>query len=125
MKITTDNITKYTDLFADLYTAVDAKDADGVVRHVADDVTFKLGNFDQLTGRTIVKDANVAFFDTISGMHHTITGIWESGPMAFCEGLVRYTRKDLSEYEVPFATRLEIRNNEIKDYRIFVDISEL
>ncbi len=125
MKITSKNMTEHTPLIADLYSAVDAMDANSVASFVTDDVTFQLGNFDILTGRKGVENANASFFETIKAMRHTITGIWASGSTAFCDGLVHYTRKDLSEHEVPFATRLEIQNGKITDYRVYVDISGL
>ncbi|SLN51870.1 hypothetical protein ROA7450_02619 [Roseovarius albus] len=58
-------------------------------------------------------------------MQHTISGIWEGGLTAFCDGLVHHTRKDLSEHDVPFATRFEVQDGKITDYRIYVDISGL
>jgi len=125
MKITSKNMTEHRPLIASLYSAVDAMDATSVARFVTDDVTFQLGNFDILTGRKDVESANASFFETIKAMRHTITGIWASGSTAFCDGLVHYTRKDLSEHEVPFATRLELQNGKITDYRVYVDISGL
>ena len=125
MEITAQNTTQHTPLISQLYSAVDAMDAKGVASFVAENVTFKLGNFDALNGRTDVEIANASFFETIKAMRHTISGIWESGSTALCDGLVHYTRKDLSEHEVPFATRLEVQDGKITDYRIYVDISGL
>jgi ketosteroid isomerase-like protein len=125
MEITAQNTTQHTPLISLLYSAVDAMDAKDVASFVAENVTFKLGNFDTLNGRADVENANASFFETIKAMRHTISGIWESGSTAFCDGLVHYTRKDLSEHEVPFATRLEVQDGKITDYRIYVDISGL
>lgn len=128
MEITAQNTTQHTPLISRLYSAVDAMDAmdaKDVASFVAENVTFKLGNFDAINGRTDVETANASFFETIKAMRHTISGIWESGSTAFCDGLVHYTRKDLSEHEVPFATRLEVHDGKITDYRIYVDISGL
>ena len=83
MEITAQNTTQHTPLISQLYSAVDAMDAKGVASFVAENVTFKLGNFDALNGRTDVEIANASFFETIKAMRHTISGIWESGSTAF------------------------------------------
>lgn len=125
MKITAQNTTQHTSLISQLYAAVDAMDAKGIASFLAENVTFKLGNFDTLNGRSDVEVANASFFQTIEAMRHTISGIWESGSTVFCDGLVQYTRKDLSKHEVPFATKLEVQDGKIIDYRVYVDISDL
>ncbi|MDC0657764.1 nuclear transport factor 2 family protein [Leisingera sp. SS27] len=125
MQITAKGTTPHTALIGGLYSAVDAMNAEAVVSFLSDDVTFRLGNFDTITGRKPVEDANAAFFTTIDAMHHTITGIWSSGDTVFCEGSVHYTRKDQSEHEVPFATRLGLRDGKIADYNVYADISGL
>ena len=125
MQITAPIMTSHTSLIAALYTDVDAMNPPGVVSHVTENVTFRLGNFGTLVGRHAVEDANASFFATIAAMRHTISDIWSSGDTAFCRGTVQYTRKDLSEHEVPFATLLQIRDGAVADYQVFVDISGL
>ncbi|AXT35098.1 nuclear transport factor 2 family protein [Phaeobacter sp. LSS9] len=125
MQITTLKPAAHTALVGDLYAAVDALNAQAVASFLTDDVTFRLGNFDAITGRKAVEDANASFFTTIRAMGHTITGIWTSGDAIFCEGEVHYTRKDQSEHKVPFATRLGLRDDKIATYNVYADISEL
>ncbi|WP_170400913.1 nuclear transport factor 2 family protein [Ruegeria arenilitoris] len=125
MQITNDYSSPHAALVAELYTAVDAMNAEDVVGFVTEDVTFRLGNFDPIIGREPVLLANEAFFQTISAMRHTITGIWSRGDTVFCDGTVHYTRKDSSEHEVPFATRLGLREGIVADYVVYVDISGL
>lgn len=125
MQILAQNASEHTQLIAALYTSVDQMNAEGVVDHVTDDVQFRLGNFEPLSGREAVKDSNAAFFETIKAMRHTISGIWSSGDMAICDGTVHYTRFDQSEHEVPFAAHLGLRDGKIADYRVYVDISGL
>ena len=125
MQIITQNASEHTPLITALYTAVDDMSAEGVVDQVTEDVRFQLGNFDPLMGRDAVKDANAAFFDTIMAMRHTITGVWSSGDTAICDGTVHYTRKDMTEHEVPFAAHLGLRDGKVADYKVFVDISGL
>ena len=125
MQILTQQKTEHTPLIKALYTAVDSLDAGGVVDQVTNDVRFQLGNHEALNGREKVKAANEGFFSTIKAMRHSITGIWSIGDTALCDGSVHYTRKDLSEIEVPFAAHLDLRGGKISDYRVFVDLSEL
>lgn len=125
MQITTESTTPHHELIAGLYQAVDALDAEGVGSFVTDDVLFRLGNFDPLQGRQQVIDANAAFFNTISAMQHTISGIWSDGNTVICSGEVHYTRKDTSTLSVPFATVLALTGSRIADYRVFVDVSPL
>ncbi|NVO58698.1 nuclear transport factor 2 family protein [Rhodobacteraceae bacterium B1Z28] len=125
MHITAQHNSPHAPLIAKLYAAVDAMNARNVVEFVTEDVAFRLGNFDPINGRDSVELANDAFFQTIAAMRHTITGLWSGGDTVFCDGTVHYTRKDGSEHEVPFATRLGLEQGKVYDYRVYVDISKL
>jgi ketosteroid isomerase-like protein len=125
MQITTRTNSPHSPLVAELYTAVDAMNAKEVAKLVDENVEFRLGNFDKISGRVAVEQANVAFFETIAAMRHNITGVWSSGETVFCEGSVHYTRKDQTSHEVPFAARLGLKADKIADYKVYVDISEL
>lgn len=125
MQIADEHSSPHTALVAGLYAAVDAMNVSGVVSYLTEDVTFRLGNFDPINGRGPVEHANEAFFQTIAAMRHTITGIWSSGDTVFCDGTVHYTRKEKSEHEVPFATRLGLQGDRVADYVVYVDISGL
>ena len=125
MEITAAYMSDHTALISALYTAVDEMNAQGVVDQVTEDVRFQLGNFEPIIGRDAVREANAAFFKTISAMSHTITDVWSSDDTAICDGTVHYTRKDKSEHEVPFAAHLVLRDGKVADYKVFVDISGL
>ncbi|MES0881237.1 nuclear transport factor 2 family protein [Roseibium sp. SCP14] len=125
MLITSTATGTHRNLISSLYSAVDALDAKAVGRHVTQDVTFRLGNFDQITGRQAFIDGNATFFETINGMQHEISGIWQQDRTLICEGQVRYTRRDETELTVSFAGIFTLDQNLISDYRVYVDISEL
>ena len=125
MELTAVNTSEHTALISALYTAVDEMNAQGVVDQVTEDVRFQLGNFEPITGRDAVKEANAAFFKTIDAMSHTVTDVWSSGDTAICDGTVHYTRRDKSKHEVPFAAHLGLREGKVADYKVFVDISAL
>ena len=113
------------DMIASLYSAVDALDANSVGKHVTENVVFRLGNFDQITGRQAFIDGNARFFETINGMQHEISGIWQQDQTLICEGQVRYTRKDETELTVSFAGIFTLDQDLISDYRVYVDMSDL
>lgn len=125
MNITSPTETAHRALIADLYAAVDRRDAQAVGSFVSKDARFQIGNFDEIQGRQSIIDANADFFATIKGMEHGVDDLWSVDQTAFCTGRVHYTRKDDSTHDVPFATVLNVRGEQISDYRVFVDISAL
>ena len=125
MNITSSNTTEHHALIANLYAAVDRRDASAVGSFVSKDAKFQIGNFDEIQGRQSIIDANADFFGTIKGMEHSIDDLWSVDQTAICTGRVHYTRKDDSTHSVPFATVLNVCGDQISDYRVFVDISAL
>ena len=109
----------------ELYQAVDAKSVDQLETFLGEDLRFQLGNFEALHGKAAVLDANAAFFASIKSMTHSFDGLWENGDNIICTGQVHYIRLDDSELTIPFATVLQIRNDLIQDYQIYVDVSPL
>ncbi|MFD2205923.1 nuclear transport factor 2 family protein [Kiloniella antarctica] len=109
----------------ELYQAIDAKSVDQLETFLGEDLRFQLGNFGAIQGKSTVLDANAAFFTSIKSMTHSFDGLWESGDNIICTGQVHYVRLDDSELTIPFATVLQIRNDLIQDYQIYVDISPL
>lgn len=125
MKLTAQQTTPHRDLIARLYTAVDDMDPAAVGAMVAEDVRFQLGNFDPILGKPGFLAANEAFFGTIQGMQHTVTGLWSDAETAICSGDVFYTRKDGTHHSVPFSSILRVQDGVIADYNVYVDVSGL
>ncbi|MDP2571909.1 nuclear transport factor 2 family protein [Vibrio penaeicida] len=114
-----------TDLIKNLYSSVDSKDVEHLSTFLADDVRFRIGNFDPVIGKTAVVEANQTFFASISSMAHQIDSIWSKGNDVICHGSVEYIRLDGSTHSAVFATILHVSNNKIKDYLVYADLSQL
>ncbi len=108
-----------------LYQAVDAKSVDQLETFLGEDLRFQLGNFGVIQGKSTVLDANAAFFASIKSMSHSFDGLWQQADNIICTGQVHYTRLDDSELTIPFATVLQMKNDLIQDYQVYVDISPL
>lgn len=58
-------------------------------------------------------------------MRHEIIEIWEHPNAVITQGSVTYIRKDSSELSVPFANILRLENDLVKEYLVYVDVSQL
>lgn len=109
----------------DLFASIDRSDATAFAGHLSDDVRLQFGNAPAVSGRDTVRDVIAGFFASIKGLRHTVERTWVEADAVICHGSVTYTRHDGSHLTVPFANVLGLRNDEITDYRIYVDTSAL
>jgi len=109
----------------DLYKAVDNKSVERLSVFMADVIHFRIANYPPVIGKEATLEANRSFFSSIDSMTHRIDNIWECGDDIICNGNVDYIRLDGSEYSVPFATVLKIKDDKIVEYLVYVDISLL
>ena len=110
--------------FAPLFEAIDRKDVDGFVRHLAPDVRFTYGSRPTVQGVDLVRETVRAFFDGFASIEHQIDRVLECGPdIAVVEGRVTYHTKHGRAVTVPFVNLLELEDRAIRDYRIYVDPS--
>jgi len=108
-----------------LYNAVDNKNLDFLDGILADDVNFRIGNYETVGGKPNVLAANEQFFTSITSMNHTIDKVWQFENDVLCNGVVDYIRLDGSECSAYFLTVLTFVNDKIVDYFVYVDISAL
>jgi ketosteroid isomerase-like protein len=112
-----------------MYALVDRMDPDELVSCFTEDGSFRFGNAEPVVGRSAIREAVAAFFSTIDGMRHDITGIWrgkwEQGEVYSVEAEVSYTRKDGSEVKLPVTSTLRIKGDLVQDWRVFMDVSPL
>jgi hypothetical protein len=109
----------------DLFRSIDTQDMGDFLGFLDDDVSFRFGNMPGVQGKDNVKLAIQGFYESIGSLSHQIDEILEEEGLLACNGTVTYTRHDSSKLTVPFANLFRIRNNLIKEYNIYVDISEL
>ncbi len=109
----------------DLFSAIDAGDADAFASHLAEDAVFQFGNAEPIAGREAVRETVAAFLASIQGLEHTLQDAWTPAGAVIVRGLVTYTRHDGSTLTVPFANVFEMDGDAIARYLIYVDISRL
>ncbi|MEH6451587.1 MAG: nuclear transport factor 2 family protein [Psychromonas sp.] len=112
-------------LITSLYSAVDNKDLSYLDTALAENVNFRIGNFNTITDKQSALDANKQFFDSISSMKHSIDKVWSAGKDVICSGAVDYVRLDGSKHCAFFSTQLTLVGGKITDYFVYADISEL
>ena len=108
-----------------LFQSIDNQDTEAFLAFLSDDVLFRFGNADPVNGKDAVGEVVSGFFGSVKGMHHDLVRVWDEDGVVICHGTVTYTRHDSTTLSVPFANILGIGNNLIKEYLIFVDVSEL
>jgi hypothetical protein len=114
----------------DLFRAVDAMDASTFAKAFAEDGTFRFGNSEPVVGREQVEQNVSGFFSMIGGLSHDIIGVWsgtwEGGEVKSVEAEVTYTRQDGTRTQpLPVTSTLRIEGDQIKAYRIFMDVAPL
>jgi ketosteroid isomerase-like protein len=107
----------------DLFRAIDSKDVDGLLAHMAPDATQRFANQAPLQGHEAIREANSAFFGTIDRLHHEVTELWEWDGTVFVRIDATYTRLDGVAVTVPAVTILRVFDDLIADYEVFVDMT--
>jgi len=108
-----------------LFESIDAMDADQFVRFLTEDGQFRFGSAPAVRGRTAIREAVQAFFDSIAGLSHSVARVWRDDGSLACEGEVCYRRHDGSEVVVPFVDVFELQDDLISSYKIYIDIAPL
>src|SRR3989338_7157736 len=113
------------DKMAQLFAAIDRKDANGFVSFFTEDASFRFANAPVIRNKENIKNAVALFFSNIKSLRHRLLDVWEQGNVIICEGEVTYTRHNGTELTLPFADILRMKGDLIADYRIYMDISPL
>jgi hypothetical protein len=113
-----------------IFRTIDSMDAARFAEAFTEDGTFRFGNADAAAGRQQVREYVAGFFSSITGLSHHITGmwsgLWQMGEVHIVESEVVYTRKDGTQTQpLPATSTLRMKGDQIRDYRVFMDISPL
>lgn len=108
-----------------LFESIDSRNAEAFVAFLSDNVHFQFGNAVPVKGKMAVGDAVRGFFESIKSLRHHVSETLEQPGTVICHGTVTYTRHDSSTLCVPFANIFKLDAGLIKDYLIYVDVSEL
>ncbi|HXB90614.1 nuclear transport factor 2 family protein [Mycobacterium sp.] len=107
-----------------LFEAVDDKDTGYLAHHFADDITFRFGNAAVVEGRPAVVAACEAFLASIAGIRHVIEHLWQvDADRVIAVATVHYERLDGGRLTLPCANSFRVRDGEVSDYRIYMDIT--
>ena len=110
-------------LIDELFRAIDAKDVDGLLAHLAPDATQQFGNQEPLRGHDQIRLANEEFFGAIESLRHDVTGLWEWDDTIVVRLDASYTRLDGLTVTVPAATILTVSDGLIAEYQVFADMT--
>ena len=106
-----------------LFRAIDAKDVDGLLAHLAPDATQRFGNQEPLRGHEQIRAANEEFFGTVHSMSHKVTGLWEWDDTIVVRLDASYTRVDGLTVTVPAVSIMRESDGLIVEYQVFVDMT--
>ena len=109
----------------ELFQSIDNQNMDTFLSFLDEDVTFRFGNMPEVHGKENVKEALGGFYKSIKSLSHQIDEVIGKKKILVCNGAVTYTRHDSSKLSVPFANVFKLNGKLIREYLIYVDISEL
>ncbi|WP_262699546.1 MULTISPECIES: nuclear transport factor 2 family protein [Streptomyces] len=108
----------------ELYTAIDAREVEGILAHFADGFRYRSGNAEPIVGRAAFLTRSAAHSALITGMSHYFRQVWERGDSAVVVADVDYTCANGAVVRVPAATVIHRRSDGlIDDIHIITDIS--
>ena len=107
-----------------LFADIDTMEPDAFVRHLAEDVTMRFGNADELHGRDACRQTWADFCGLVDGVHHDVVQQWQADDATIAHTDVSYTRKDGGRVTVPVVTIYRTnRDGLIREYRVFLDLA--
>ncbi|MFM0630073.1 nuclear transport factor 2 family protein [Paraburkholderia xenovorans] len=110
---------------SEVYEAVDSKDERRLARFLTDNCTFVYANNDPVIGRAKIAEYSKNFMALIAGIEHQLLEVWAVDDIVISRIEVTYTRKDGSTLTVPAVTIWRVRDRQIDDYRIYIDVAPL
>ena len=109
----------------DLFNAIDAFDTQKFATYLDEGADFHFANIPTVSGKNNIFEFVAGFFQGIKSIRHKNLEIWELEGIRFVNGNVTYTRHDNSTLSVDFSNTFKLNGDKIKEYRIFIDNSEL
>lgn len=103
----------------------ETKDADKLIKFLADDAILQDGNNEPLVGREAIGKAVGDFFNQIKAMKFKIIGRWDHTDSIIVQGEVTFTRLDESDITLPFADIYYLRDDRIQKLYSYIDINPL
>jgi ketosteroid isomerase-like protein len=122
--MTSTDTSRTSKMVRQIFEAIDALDADRLAPFIADDVHFRFGSAEAITGKAGCVAAGRDFAASIAAVRHRITHLWEPEPGTAVAVLdVHYRRHDGGQLTLPCCNIIRFRDGLITDYRIYMDIN--
>jgi ketosteroid isomerase-like protein len=105
--------------------AVDSMDERRLAPFLTKNCTFVYANHAPVIGRENIAETSKAFMALIAEIKHRLLDTWAIDDVIVSRLEVTYTRKDGSTLTVPAVTIWRMRERQIDDYRIYIDVAPL
>ncbi len=110
---------------AEVFRSVDNKNIKGFTRYLTEDSTFVFGNAEPVISRKSIAGFVEHFLSSIRQTTHDLSDIWQINDVIITRLRVTYTRHDGKKYLYPCVTIWHMKDDQISDYRIYIDNSTL
>lgn len=116
--------TRPQDIAISFFTALEAQDNATLDRVVADDVRFRFGNNEPTDSKAAFVASTTGLQSAVSSMKHELLNVWEveAGTVVLTAN-VQYTRLDGREVSLPACSVVVVREDQIHEGTIYVDMS--
>ena len=111
------------DWLRDMYDTIDAKDLDGFIDALHDDVVVVFANNPPAVGKDQVRGAIGGFFGTIATMSHNFSNVFTDGDTTILEAVIAYGRLDGPVVDVPCVSILHRDGALVDGLRIYLDLT--
>lgn len=108
-----------------MLAALDAGNVDTFCSFLADDCRFVFANIPPVDGREAIFEFVAGFLKSIETLDHRLEEEYRAPGRSIGRGEVTYTRLDGSTLTLPFCNVLELGDDGIELYQIYVDNSAL
>lgn len=108
-----------------MFDSVDAFDVDRFLTFLHPDCLFRFGNMAPIAGHAAIRETVGGIFAALKGIRHNNIEAWVHPDATIASGEVTYIRHDGSELSVPFAVIFRLERKLVREYLIFVDVSQL
>lgn len=104
-----------------MFDAIDGRDTDSLLTYFASTARQTFGNLEPLEGHDAIREGNVHFLSSISGIRHEIQDAWEWDGTVAVQLRVSYLRLDGATVTIPALSLIKERDGLIHDYDVFFD----
>lgn len=109
------------------FAADSARDAKLFVERLTEDASFQIGGQPPVYGRAAIEMMLVAMFTKFAAIEHELVRVVEAddaGVLVY-EAIVHYTSAPGEVTSVPYANVLDFDDDQVRKYRIYLDLSNM